>query len=143
MTTVNNGYPVTINDIPLTEGDFNGACFSNRSIRLNSGNNKQGWIMNVKNTNNVVTSYAFESPDINVIPIDYLSSADDISGIQFEVHPIDDITTSFEKHNQQLCRQINAIYSIDGKESTGREKTPYIIRYTDGRSKKMFRSFKW
>lgn len=34
---------IKMNGIPLTEGDFDGALFSNRPVRLDSGNDQLGW----------------------------------------------------------------------------------------------------
>jgi len=45
MTLKPKGYPVTINGIGLTEGNFDGAYFSNRTLRLNSGDDNHGWKM--------------------------------------------------------------------------------------------------
>ena len=45
MTLQPNGATVTINDVELTKGDFDGAWFSQWSLRLNSGADGMGWKM--------------------------------------------------------------------------------------------------
>lgn len=138
MTTINNGLPVSVNDIPLTEGNFNGACFSDRAIRLNSGDENTGWIMHIRGAGNVVNRYGFESPAISIYPRDYIFTAEDkILSIEFETCPTNDlpasVTTTFHK---QISSEIDAIYTYDGKKTSNPTKMPYIIRYTDGHTKK-------
>lgn len=137
MKTVGNGLPVSINDIPLTEGDFNGACFSNRAIRLNSGDKHVGWIVHVKGADNIVNSYGIESPAINVIPRDI---DDNISSIKFEACAIKHIPVSIGTQPQQLSKEIDGIYSLDGRNSPAHSKSPRIIHYTDGTSKKVWQN---
>ena len=45
MTLKTNGAAVKINGNRLTEGDFDGAFFSNRELNLNSGSKNTGWLM--------------------------------------------------------------------------------------------------
>ena len=45
MTLKTNGAAVRINGNRLTEGDFDGAFFSNRELNLNSGSKNTGWLM--------------------------------------------------------------------------------------------------
>lgn len=140
MITKNNGLPVSINDIYLTEGDFNGACFSDRSIRINSGNEKIGWIMHVKNVKNVINRFCFESSAINICPKEYISSDDEIQSIEFEACAISELPTSLvtSPHQYTDCK-IDAIYTFDGKKSSHHTKYPYIIHYTDGHSEKAWK----
>lgn len=136
MTTVGYGLSVSINDIPLTEGDFNGACFSDRAIRLNSGKKNMGWIMYVRRSDNVVDSYGFENSMVSVAP-KYVG--DDISSITFETCAINDIPTSIRTiPSRQHSREIDAVYTLDGKKSSCREKALRIIHYSDGQSKKVW-----
>ena len=51
-----NGADVTINGIRLTEGDFDGAYYSDRELRLNSGANNVGWVMSVFDQNGELIS---------------------------------------------------------------------------------------
>ncbi len=59
MTLLPNGATVTINGIGLTKGNFDGAYFSKRSLRLNSGADAIGWRMqtfvNDATTNSLVS----------------------------------------------------------------------------------------
>ena len=139
MTTVGYGQPVAINDIPLTEGDFNGTCFSNRAIRLDSGDEHIGWYMHVKNENDIANSYCFESAIISVIPRDYLLTPNcRICSIEFETFEIEGKTSSNQSITcKQSNKEIDAIYSIDGRKSYGRDNNLRIIRYKDGHTKKV------
>lgn len=56
MTLSPNGADVTINEIRLTEGDFEGAYYSNRELRLNSGANNVGWVMSTFDQNGELIS---------------------------------------------------------------------------------------
>ena len=56
MTLSPNGADVTINGIRLTEGDFDGAYYSDRELRLNSGANNVGWVMSVFDQNGELIS---------------------------------------------------------------------------------------
>lgn len=134
MKTTGLGLSVSINDIPLTEGDFNGACFSDRAIRLDSGDENTGWLMHVKRTDNLVISYGFETPNLNLIPKDYQPSANEsIASIEFEVCPINEVSTIIKEISSQCnigSHEIDAIYSIDGKTAINRKSgAPYIIHY--------------
>ena len=141
MTTVGSGHPVIINGIPLTEGDFNGSCFSDYTIRLNSGDENTGWIMHISNNNNSVASYGFESPDINIIPKYYQDFGDEsIVSIEFETCAIKEIAICIKNIIKQQGRhEISAIYTYDGKKaSNNMVSTPHIIHYKDGHSKKVW-----
>jgi hypothetical protein len=137
MTTKNNGFPVSINDILLTEGDYNGACFSGRAVRLNSGDEDTGWIMHIRDANGNISSCGFKSSAINVIPEDYLGTGENnIVGIEFETCSKGEIPESlFVNHSQQNSSEIEAVYSLHGIKNTGYIKTPHVIRYSDGHSK--------
>lgn len=37
--------PITLNDIPLTEGNYDGACFTDRSFMLDAGHPDYGWLL--------------------------------------------------------------------------------------------------
>ena len=139
MTTKGFGLPVSINDIPLTEGDFSGACFSDYSIRLNSGDEHTGWIMHIKYNDNTNYSYSFDSPDISIIPKQLQTYyVGDISCIEFETCPIEQISTSlYTKKTHNSCDEIDAVYSINGHMTSHYNFMPRIIHYTNGKSIKV------
>ena len=139
MTTKNNGMPVSINNISLTEGDFNGACFSDRAIQLNSGDEDTGWLVHVRSANSAVTSYGFRSSTIDICPKDYMSSDDKILNIEFEACaineiPVSYIATTYKQNNNKIA----STYTLEGKKTTHYTKYPYIIHYSDGHNKKVW-----
>lgn len=107
---------------------------------FNSGNEKIGWIMYVKNVKNVVNRFCFESSAINICPKEYISSDDEIQSIEFEACAINELPTSLvtSPHQYTDCK-IDAIYTFDGKKSSHHTKYPYIIHYTDGHSEKAWK----
>ena len=140
MKTIGYGAAVSINDIPLTEGDFNGACFSNRAVRLNSGDEHMGWIMHIKSEDKTIKSCVFESSIISVIPMEYQTSViENITCLEFETCPMEQISVSLSKAiPSQLDKKIDAIYTVDGKVFKNQKNKPSIIRYKDGTTKKLW-----
>lgn len=51
MTLKPNGANVTINDVKLTEGKFDGAWYSGRTLNLNSGSDSIGWKLKIYSFN--------------------------------------------------------------------------------------------
>ena len=77
MTLAPDQADVRINGIRLTEGDFDGAAFSHRPLRLSSGAQNIGWKMetfhrdskgNMKKND---TTKKFDAPDIEILLKDY------------------------------------------------------------------------
>ncbi len=138
MKTQNKNFPVTINDISLTEGDFDGACFSERAVRLDSGKESQGWLMHIK-SENAETCYSFDSQIINIVPNDFVSSASDkILNIEFETCEIDQMPTSVQS-TRQIKNNIvfDSWITADGKKAVRRKNSLHIIHYKNGRRKKI------
>lgn len=126
MTIAAYGQHISINGIPLTEGDFNGACFSNYTIRLNSNDERIGWIMHIRSKDGAVTKYGFKSPDINITPSDYQKAEDEnIASIEFEACELEQIEVSVEKIIQQQGKQkvetINS-YDMAGRHTSKMQK---------------------
>lgn len=95
MTLNPKGLPITINDIALTEGTFDGAYFSDRNLRLNSNNVDYGWKMEVykKDENGALVHTTdadslFESSDIT-FKLGSLISCDSVSFTTYAIHPSD------------------------------------------------------
>lgn len=83
MTLQTNGCPIKINEIGLTEGDFDGAYYSKRVLRLDSGRKNKGWSMTLfqHDENNemiVVTDTLFSTPTISILLEDY-NTCDSVS----------------------------------------------------------------
>ena len=64
MTLLPKGASVTINDVELTRGDFDGAYFSKRALRLNSGSEAMGWKMQ---------TFSYDSLTQTMLPADEIT----------------------------------------------------------------------
>lgn len=89
------GLPITINDIELTEGIFDGAYFSDRALRLNSNDENYGWKLVVYNKDengnlihDVDADSLFESSNI-MLNLGSLASCDSVSFVTYAIHPSD------------------------------------------------------
>ena len=76
MTLKTNGATVRINGNGLTEGDFDGAFFSNRVLNLNSGSTNIGWLMETYkyNNDNILIpnkNYTFDSSIVSLTLNEY------------------------------------------------------------------------
>ena len=140
LKTTNFGHHISINGIPLTEGDFNGACFSDYAVRLSSGDKHTGWIMHVRSQAGTVASYGFESSDVNIFPKDYQRrEGENIAGIAFEACEIAQIAVNVKDvMRSQESEEVEAVYSFEGKKVTDHKASPRIIHYKDGHSEKVW-----
>lgn len=97
MTLSPNGAEVTINGIRLTEGDFDGAYYTNRELRLNSGANNVGWEMNILGQDgNIVKKEEFAEPSVTLRLSDY----SDCASVAFATHVFAD--SDFDQKLQEL-----------------------------------------
>ncbi len=71
MTLKPSGASVTINDIGLTSGYFDGAYFSERALRLNSGADNIGWKMLVFSAGKLSKEENFEQREVSLTLGDY------------------------------------------------------------------------
>ena len=60
--------PASMNDIPLTEGNFDGYCFSGRAFRLNSGSSNFHWQLVIGYSNGGFETRIFHQSDISFWP---------------------------------------------------------------------------
>lgn len=84
MTLVANGMDVKINNVGLTEGDFDGAYFSDRQLNLNSGAANCGWKMTVTHKDGTTEEHDFEDSEINILLSNYYSDEDDEIKVAFQ-----------------------------------------------------------
>ena len=76
MKLMPNGANVTINGIKLTEGNFDGAYYMNRELRLNSGANNVGWEMTIIGQGgNIAQKVEFAEPAVTLRLSDYSDCA--------------------------------------------------------------------
>ena len=96
MTLRPNGASVTINDIELTKGNFDGAYFSKRNLRLNSGSDGTGWKMQIYNGTTLADELDFPQREITVLLGDYANC----DSVAFEAYSFDD--NDFQKKIKEL-----------------------------------------
>lgn len=114
--TINNSQNVSINDIALTEGDFDGACYSDRNIKLYSGAGNYAWKMTVTRDNGSVNEYNYDTAVIDIKLNDY-AEGDSIVNVLFETVMISEPEpTDFENKIASLGILDNQI--TDLSEST-------------------------
>ena len=84
MTLRPNGATVTINDVELTKGNFDGAWFSQWNLRLNSGADGMGWKMQTfsydseSNSMKAADETTFEQREVSILLSDY-ATCDSVS----------------------------------------------------------------
>lgn len=78
MTVLANNAQPKINGVGLTEGDFDGAYFSDRELRLSAGRNSANWVMTTFNNGTKVEEFSFDKPDISLTLKDY-AACDSVS----------------------------------------------------------------
>ena len=89
MTLFPKGVSATINDVELTRGDFDGAYFSERPLRLNSSSEAVGWKMQTFNYDSLsqtmlpAEEITFEQPEVNILLSDY-APCDSVSFFAFK-----------------------------------------------------------
>jgi len=129
MTDLGN-IQVTINDIPLSEGVFDGKFFGGRSVRLDAapGDDKQvtGWDITTVSTNGTVTqthidgaAYTFTMPTSGNVAIKAVTGTTAIRAVKRE------------NGNE------TQYYSIDGKRLSQPQRGINIVRMSDGTTKKV------
>lgn len=68
---------MTINGVALTEGNFNGSYFTNRQLRLDSGDEQHTWKMTVTTRYGEQTETSFDSSKVDIMLTDYVGSSSD------------------------------------------------------------------
>lgn len=90
MKIVANGQDVRVNDVPLTEGDFDGAYFADRKLRLSSGADDCGWTMSVAHKDGTVEEKVFEDSNVTVLLSEYMKGVNDAIEVTFTAAKVDD-----------------------------------------------------
>jgi len=80
MQLVNNGHEIKINGVGLTEGDFDGACFSGYPLTIETGAKNYGWKMTLTGDGASSKSYTFKQQKVSLQMSDYGS----VKSVKFE-----------------------------------------------------------
>lgn len=111
MTIAPEEYEVTVNDIPLTEGDFDGAYFENRNLRLKADADGMVWQATLTHADQSTQILTFDSNDIATRLGDYATDTLDTMQVRWEL--IDTIETDVVTISSDKL-VISPTISIDG-----------------------------
>lgn len=89
MTVIAHEQNVRVNNVRLTEGDFDGAYFSERKLNLNSGSNTWCWKMTITHNDGSSNSYIFDQDNIDVLLSDYYNDKEGSISVAFETIPME------------------------------------------------------
>lgn len=85
MQIATAGCAVQMNDVPLTEGDFDGAYFENHDLRLKANTEDKVWQATLKHTDLTTDTLTFKSNDITVRLGNYAKDTLDIMQVSWEM----------------------------------------------------------
>lgn len=100
MNIKTNQQAIDMNGIGLTEGDFDGAYFSNKELNLAVKNSECSWRMHVKHKDGNTTDYEFCDNVLNLMLSDYYDSVEDSISVCFETYKINE--TDFDRRIAEL-----------------------------------------
>lgn len=133
MTISRNEDLVSMNDIQLTEGDFEGAYFSNHLLKLNSGANNVGWKLSVY-TDGVKKShdYVYKQQNLELLLSDY-ADCDSVAFSTYQIHEDSSISSIQADESSS-----EAVYNLWGKRIDNPKEGLIIKRQHGGQYKKQF-----
>lgn len=124
---------VTVCDVPLRTGRFDGAWFTSFPLSLNTKTENGVWLMTVTHADGGITSKTFLTPHIQP-DLSSCIPGDSITLIATDVSKVDAIVSHHIGINT-----IEAIYDVSGKELPAMQCGFNVIRYSDGTRRKVFR----
>lgn len=74
--------------VELKDGSYNGSCYSDYPVSLDSGDPSVGWKLRMKHTNGVEEEVVFSEPVISVLPSEYVTDKDDYISFFLETYAI-------------------------------------------------------
>lgn len=137
MTLVANGMDVKINNVGLTEGDFDGAYFSDRLLNLKSGAANCGWKMTVTHKDGTTEDHDFEDSEINILLSNYYSDEDDVIKVAFQI--VESCTTGLKYYVKDENSEIESIYSVNGIKNNLLTPGLNIVKQKKGKIGKVVR----
>ena len=124
---------VTVCDVPLRTGRFDGAWFTSFPISLNTNTDNGAWLMTVTHADGGSTSETFLTPHIQP-DLSSCIPGDSITFTATDASKVDAIVSHHIGNNT-----IEAIYDVSGKKLPAMQRGLNVIRYTDGTRRKIFR----
>lgn len=135
MTIAAEDYAVTMNDVPFTEGDFDGAYFENRALRLNAQADGKVWQATLTHADQSEQTLTFDSNNITVRLGDYAQDVQDTMQVHWEL--VETPTAGYEAA-QPTVRQAQ-VYTVLGQPLPARTAGINIVRYSDGTIQKQIK----
>ncbi len=131
--SVTNDTNVTLCDVLLRTGRFDGAWFTSFPFSLYTKNENGAWLMTVTHADGSITSETFLTPHIQP-DLSSCSPGDSITLIATDASKVDAIVPHRIGNNT-----IEAVYDISGRKLPAMQPGFNVIRYTDGTRRKIFR----
>lgn len=135
MTLVANGMDVKINNVGLTEGDFDGAYFSDRKLSLNSGDEDCGWKMTITHKDGTTEEHDFEDSEINILLSNYYSDEDDEIKVAFQT--AESWAVGLKDYMKDENLENESIYSVNGIKQNQLTSGINIVKQKNGKISKV------
>ena len=123
---------ITICNVPLRTGRFEGAWFTKFPISLHSDKKDATWVMTITHADGNEATFVYEAANIQPSLASY-SPGDSITFIATDEYMADAIGVNYNNSNQSIA----AIYDTTGKKLSAIQHGINIIQYKDGTRKKV------
>lgn len=133
MTVGTSGQRTSINGITLTEGDFDGAFFSDRELNLYADAQGYVWRMNIQHSGTIKETIDFDSPEITVLLSDYCVEDGESLSVAFELIKKQESAVNVTRTDIEII----GIYNVNGMTIESLQKGVNILRYSNGTYRKL------
>jgi hypothetical protein len=123
---------IKVNGICLTEGDFDGALFSSRSVRLDTGNDELGWRITLTDALGRTQTLERRRSSLSFCLADYGTG---FSSIRFDPTPIDQLGIENITIGHAAPQQF---FDLVGRPIQSTSRGLSIIRDANGNTRKTF-----
>ena len=124
---------IKVNGIPLTEGDFDGALFSSRPVRLDSGNDQLGWRITLTDALGRTQMLERRHSTISFCLSDFGSG---FTCVSFDPTPIAQLGIEVVTSDHAVLQQG---YDLVGRPTSSASGGFCIVRDANGNTRKAFR----
>ena len=123
---------ITICDVPLRTGRFDGAWFTSFPLSLNSDAENATWVMTITHANSNESTFVYNSAKIHPT-LASCTPGDSVTFKATNANIVDTIALTHSENNQSIV----AIYDTTGKKLSAIQHGINIILFTDGTRKKV------
>ena len=124
---------IKVNGIPLTEGDFDGALFSSRPVRLDSGNDQLGWRITLNDALGRTQTLERRHSALSFCLSDFGSG---FTSVSFDPTPIAQLGIEVVTSDHAAPQQG---YDLVGRPTSSTSGGFFIVRDANGNTRKAFR----